>query len=44
MCSGGELYEEIVKNERFTEENAAVVVQQVLEAIAYCHANQIVHR
>lgn len=44
LCTGGELYEEISKKRVFPEDEAAEVIQQILEAIAYCHANHIVHR
>ena len=44
LCTGGELYEEILKRKRFSEEDAAIAMKQVLEAVSYCHANYIMHR
>ncbi len=44
LCSGGELHDEIQKRGKFSEIEAAEVIQQVIEAVAYCHANHIVHR
>lgn len=46
MCTGGELYEEINKRKGkgFSEEEAGRVIEQVLNAINYCHSNEIVHR
>ena len=41
---GGELYEEIVKRKTFTEADAAELVRQLSEALAYLHARGIVHR
>ena len=44
ICKGGELFEEILARGKFTEQNAAVLIKQVLSCINYCHANNIVHR
>jgi calcium-dependent protein kinase len=41
---GGELFDEIEKRKHFTEEDAAVVISQLLSAIIYCHERHIVHR
>jgi calcium-dependent protein kinase len=35
LCTGGELFDEIVKRKSFSEKDAASIVEQVLEAIAY---------
>ena len=43
-CDGGELFDEIIKRQRFSEKDAAFVMKQVLSAISYCHENNIVHR
>lgn len=43
-CSGGELFDRIVKNGSFSERKAAQVMTQLLLAINYCHKNNIVHR
>ena len=48
LCSGGELFERIITNiengKPFTEEQAAIIFQQMMSAINYCHKNNIVHR
>lgn len=44
LCTGGELFEELSKRGKFNEEEAALIINQVLEAVSYCHANNIVHR
>lgn len=35
LCTGGELYNEIVQKGRFNEKEAAIILKQVLEAISY---------
>ena len=35
LCTGGELFDEIVKQKSFSEKDAASIIEQVLEAIAY---------
>ena len=44
LCSGGELFDEITNKEKFSEYDAAQIIQQVLSAISFCHAKSIVHR
>lgn len=44
LCTGGDLFDEINKRKRFQEKDAAIIIKQVLEAAAYCHANLIMHR
>jgi len=41
---GGELFERIIQNDRFSEKDAAKIMKQILSAIAYCHKHHIVHR
>jgi len=43
-CSGGELFQHIVKNRRLKEEEAAEMYQQILSGIEYIHKLGIVHR
>lgn len=44
LCTGGELFERIVKRGAFNEADAAEIMRQVLSAISYCHAHKIMHR
>lgn len=43
-CSGGELFDQIIKRPYYSERDAALIMKQVLAAIAYCHSMKIVHR
>lgn len=44
LCSGGELFDHIVEKEFLTEDVAAKIFQQIMQAIMYCHKNRICHR
>eukprot|EP00828_Plagiopyla_frontata_P041177 TRINITY_DN5784_c0_g1_i2.p3 TRINITY_DN5784_c0_g1~~TRINITY_DN5784_c0_g1_i2.p3 ORF type:complete len:139 (-),score=15.32 TRINITY_DN5784_c0_g1_i2:446-862(-) len=44
ICYGGELFDKIMADQAFSEKKAASYIRQILSAISYCHANQIVHR
>ena len=44
LLMGGELYERIVKIKKFSEQKAAKIIYQVLLAISYMHAQNIIHR
>lgn len=44
LCTGGELFDEIDARKRFNEKDAAVIMKQVLSAIAYCHNKKVAHR
>jgi calcium-dependent protein kinase len=44
LCTGGELFERIVKEGRFSEPSAATVMQQVLRAVHYLHKHGVCHR
>jgi calcium-dependent protein kinase len=41
LCSGGELFDFIVDKEFLTEDTAAKLFQQIMQAIIYCHKNRI---
>lgn len=43
-CEGGELYEYILKQNSFSEFEAANIIKQLLSALAYLHENLIAHR
>ncbi|KAL7668234.1 hypothetical protein ACOME3_008944 [Neoechinorhynchus agilis] len=44
LVTGGELFEDIVAREFYTEADASYCIQQVVEAVKHCHENDIVHR
>lgn len=43
LCSGGELFEQIIKEKNFNERKAAELMRQMLSAMAYCHEKGLVH-
>ena len=44
FCDGVELFDEIVKRQKFKEEDAAYIMNQIFSALSYCHQSNIVHR
>ncbi|KAJ8258006.1 hypothetical protein GJAV_G00192090 [Gymnothorax javanicus] len=44
LVSGGELFDRILDRGVYTEKDASMVIQQVLNAVTYLHQNGIVHR
>ncbi|CAM2699742.1 unnamed protein product [Rotaria socialis] len=44
LVTGGELFEDIVAREFYSEADASHCIQQVLEAVRHCHESNIVHR
>lgn len=44
LVTGGELFEDIVAREFYSEADASNCIQQVLDAVIYCHQSGIVHR
>jgi len=44
LVTGGELFEDIVAREFYSEVDASHCIQQILDAVRHCHENQIVHR
>lgn len=42
--TGGELFEDIVAREFYSEADASHCIQQILESVSHCHTNGIVHR
>ena len=43
-CSGGELFDRIVKKLIYCEKDGRDTIKVLLEAIAYCHENGVMHR
>lgn len=43
-CKGGSLIDLIKKNKHFSEQSLAHIMRQLLSALAYLHAKNIVHR
>lgn len=43
-CSGGELFERILKKPVHSEEESARIIREILQALAYLHSNNITHR
>ena len=44
VYGGGELFDEIISRQKFSEVDAAVIMQQVLSGVVYLHKHNIVHR
>ena len=44
LITGGELFEDIVAREFYSERDASRCIQQILEAVNFCHKNNIIHR
>jgi len=44
LCSGGELFDRIVENQFYNEEDARHIFKQIIKAIYYCHLNGVCHR
>jgi calcium/calmodulin-dependent protein kinase (CaM kinase) II len=44
LVTGGELFEDIVAREFYSEMDASHCIHQILEAVRHCHENGIVHR
>ena len=44
LCSGGELFDEIINRGTFSERDAALLMSKLLACVNYCHQNNIVHR
>lgn len=44
LCTGGELFDRIIKFGHFSERYAASIMKQILSAISYCHSNNVMHR
>ncbi|KAG8131663.1 hypothetical protein E2320_009573, partial [Naja naja] len=41
---GGELYKELQKNRRFDDNRTATYIEEISDALIYCHARKVIHR
>lgn len=44
LATGGELFDRICEQGKFTEKDASQTIRQVLDAVNYLHENNVVHR
>eukprot|EP01129_Flabellula_baltica_P002901 TRINITY_DN12784_c0_g1_i1.p1 TRINITY_DN12784_c0_g1~~TRINITY_DN12784_c0_g1_i1.p1 ORF type:complete len:406 (-),score=86.40 TRINITY_DN12784_c0_g1_i1:1061-2278(-) len=44
LVTGGELFDKIIEQKKYSERDSVVIIKQILEAIAYMHENGIAHR
>ncbi|CRL02127.1 CLUMA_CG015141, isoform A [Clunio marinus] len=44
LVTGGELFEDIVAREFYSEADASQCIQQILESVQHCHQHGVVHR
>ena len=44
LCTGGELFDRIIENKYYDEENARIIFKQIMKALHYCHLNGVCHR
>ena len=44
LVTGGELFDDIVKREYYSESQASNCLRQIMLAVQFCHERDIVHR
>ena len=44
LCTGGELFSEVVDNGGLSEDRARHYFRQILMGMAYCHKRRLIHR
>jgi calcium-dependent protein kinase len=44
LCTGGELFDKIQKERKFSEKVTAFIMKQVISAVYFCHLNKVIHR
>lgn len=41
---GGELYKELQRNEQLDQQRTATIIQELSDALTYCHEKKVIHR
>jgi len=44
FCDGGDVFERVIQQKKFSEQDAAFVIAQVASGLAHVHQRQVVHR
>lgn len=44
LLKGGELFDKLLEMGHFSENKCALIMKQLLQALAYCHEKKLVHR
>ena len=44
LCEGGELFDQLQKQGRYSEPDVARLFKHLMEVVKYCHDNGVVHR
>ncbi len=44
LCSGGELFDSIVKSGHYSEKQAAAAIRTMVSVVAHCHSMGVIHR
>lgn len=44
LCGGGELFDEVLRRQRFNEPDAAQLFSEIVQAVTFCHAKGVLHR
>ena len=44
VCTGGELFDSIVKRGHYTEKDAAALIRTIVSVVAHCHNMGVIHR
>ena len=44
LCTGGELFDQLIRKGRYTEAEAAKIMYSLLNAVAHLHSLEIAHR
>jgi calcium-dependent protein kinase len=44
LATGGELFDEVIRRGKLTEQDACILIKHVLTCINYCHSKNVMHR